>query len=248
MISKLQRRRLRKHQKPRYWASGTGYGNDSMTGDEWNVNAYIDTQSKQSDAAQTALKKIKGLLNDLKSVPELEDRTSRDIEKFLIPVIEYYLFDVSFLDLDKFVSRYVTLFEILEALAPRTQIQSFLFPQKDRTKCIYSIVKSLKSQTKLMVLEKKKKDESDFLIDFTKKVNHLFDVLKEIKNRSSLPSDDTNTSSSVTSSSSTTETETEQPASRFQILWRAVTCQQCRRKKDGKKKSRNSPSFRCNGN
>jgi len=220
-------------QQPKYWASGTGFGNDSMTGTEWNISAYIESQSKQSDAVQTTLTKIKKLLFDLKPVKTLAEDTEREIEKSLIPVMEYYLFDVSFLDIEQFGARYVTSVEILELLASWAQLQHVLLPQKDRPKCIYNTIKSLKSQTKIMALENKKKDESsDFLLDFTKKVNHLYDLLKEVKKRPPPPSNSTDTVTDSTPSSHASVAK-QKPASLLQKVWKLITvpCQRCLKKK-----------------
>jgi len=188
-----------------YWAAGTGYGNDSGSSSaEWNINAYIETQSKQSDAVQSALTKIKTTLQTgKKNGRTFESGTIEEIEKFLIPVIEYYLSDVSFLDMQNCDTRYVTLFDIIELLASRTQLQSVLLPRKGQSKPIYSIIKSLKTQTKLVISENKNDDSQ---LDFVKQINRLWEVLKAVKKQP--PPSDTTTGTTISSSSSSSTSTT----------------------------------------
>jgi len=155
-------------------------------------------------------------------------------------VIEYYLSDVSFLDMQNCNTRYVTLFDIIEVLASRTQFQNVLLPRKGISKSIYSIIKSLKTQTKLVISENKN-DSSDSQLDFVKQINRLWEVLKAVKKQPP-PSDTTtgttissssSSSSTSTSTSTTTSTQIQNKQTLIRCIWEVISypCRKCYKKK-----------------
>jgi len=158
-----------------YWAKGVGFGYDGGY-QEWDTTSYLTKQQTKDEETEKLLKSVLDKLH-----PGLHPTTLKAIEKYLVPVLEFYLFGVSFLEMDTHFQRYKSLLSICCVLFNESELTPLFF-KGDRSNNIYHITKTLKSQIKLLKsqsTDEEKKSSTGSSEKLSEDVEKLWKLLKK---------------------------------------------------------------------